>query len=191
MICTLTLTSPPPVHSIIATSTVSDHTIYFAHQDNEYRVIYSSLYVVFEIPDHEDVKKSINDFKATPNYFILFRSRLKQCISALGLNTDWVFISEVSKILWSEIKKNDYKFVASLRDAYKITNARKKSAVRFKPYDYEKKKSSKPSDSARETECPQLNSNENFMYSYYEDFYLFNASGSPIEKILWELFQHY
>ncbi|CAG8514500.1 19420_t:CDS:1 [Dentiscutata erythropus] len=195
MICTLTLSGPPPVHSIIATSTISQYTIFFARQDEEYRVIYSGLYVVFKIPDQEDVKKSVNDSnKGTPNYFILFRSILKNCISALGLNTEWVFVSEVSRELWSEIKKNDYQFVASLRNAYKFSNAQKKLGVRFKPYDYNKK-FNKPNDSAYDTECPQLNSTENFsqqmsLYSYYEDFYLFNASGSPIDKLLWELFEY-
>ncbi|CAG8603448.1 57_t:CDS:1 [Cetraspora pellucida] len=192
MICTLTLTSPLPKHSIIGESTVSKHTIYFATCGEEYHVIYSGLYVKFEIPDLEYIKQLNDESKSTPNLFILFRSKLQQCISALGLNTEWVFMSEISKKLWADIKKNDQKLVSSIRNVYKVSSVRKKSRIRFKPYDYKPKNFDKSNGSEQNPEfssTESLHMNEHVSVVTHSN--LINSQNEPLKLLLRELFEIY
>ncbi|CAG8541760.1 18136_t:CDS:1 [Racocetra fulgida] len=99
-------------------------------------------------------------------------------------------MSEISKKLWSDIKKNDEELVKSIRKAYKIGSVRKKSRIRFKPYDYKPKNSNKSNGSEQHPECsPEpLHMRERVSYVKHDNFLNQDVS---FEHLLRELFEIY
>ncbi|CAG8608069.1 1233_t:CDS:1 [Dentiscutata heterogama] len=190
---TLTLITPPDYDEVISKMTVGDYDLYFTNQAREYRVIYNGRYVIFDISDNKIINSLCEDnSKNVPNAYILFRAKLAPCISALGLSTERVFLSQVSSNLWKDIKEKDKPFIQAIKAAYKIEYSRRTSK-RFVPYINKPKKSRRKSNVSYESagDHPKQRFKsyvEEYLYSNNNEFPI---NFTPLEMLLWELFNIY
>ncbi|CAG8571399.1 5142_t:CDS:1, partial [Cetraspora pellucida] len=207
----MTLDNSPLHTEVISKLTVGNHELYFTNQNQQYRIIYNGQYIVFDIPDNDFICNLFDDSKSTPNAYIWFRSKLAHCFLNLGLKRERGFLSQISSLLWEDVKKKDKQFVQAIKDAYKNKNLSKSSKFRFVKHDtrkslkpkvkksrkpdkksdvYRTKKSRKKSNVSNETEH-QLIAGENRSGQQYDEIPYakdFNYSNDSITTVVRDLF---